>query len=152
MRATEATSKSSASASDSASATATSAAERPEIKLPSDLSYAFEWSKTGDEKKDAVLGDTEQFIKAVDMAIADQDPLDEAYRFYSEGAAAAGSQKFIQEFVDYKDRITWYEAFLRRQGEDQRGWHGWSRVLRRPDQGVQQEPEDREDRGGRAFH
>ncbi|MFD4597778.1 hypothetical protein ACFWPQ_07020 [Streptomyces sp. NPDC058464] len=87
-------------------------AERPEIKLPSDLSYAFEWSKTGDEKKDAVLSDTEQFIKAVDMAIADQDPLDKAYRFYSEGEAAAGSQKFIQEFVDYKDRITGTKRFF----------------------------------------
>ncbi|WP_308310659.1 hypothetical protein [Streptomyces sp. GbtcB6] len=87
-------------------------AERPEIKLPSDLSYAFEWPKTGDLKKDAVLGDTEQFIKAVDMAIAHQDPLDKAYRFYSEGEAAAGSQKFIQEFVDYKDRITGTKRFF----------------------------------------
>ncbi|MEU9342807.1 hypothetical protein AB0D74_16525 [Streptomyces sp. NPDC048278] len=107
-RATETTSKPSTSSGSSAA----SAAERPEIKLPSDLSYAFEWPKTGDEKKDAVLGDTEQFIKAVDMAIADQDPLDKAYRFYSEGTAAAGSQKFIQEFVDYKDRITGTKRFF----------------------------------------
>ncbi|MER6226963.1 hypothetical protein ABT189_41520 [Streptomyces sp900105755] len=84
----------------------TNVAERPKIRLPSDLSYSFEWPKTGDEEKDAVLADTEQFIKAVDMAIAEQDPLDKAYRFYSEGEAAAGSQRFIQEFVDYKDRIT----------------------------------------------
>ncbi|MBW8802034.1 MAG: hypothetical protein JF597_53525 [Streptomyces sp.] len=93
----------SASASPSASA---ASAGRPKITLPSDLTYTFEWAKTGNEKKDAVLGDTEQFIKAVDMAIAKQAPLDNAYRFYSEGLAAAGSQKFIQEFVDYKDRIT----------------------------------------------
>lgn len=90
----------------SASASVTNVAERPKIRLPSDLSYSFEWPKTGDEEKDAVLADTEQFIKAVDMAIAEQDPLDKAYRFYSEGEAAAGSQRFIQEFVDYKDRIT----------------------------------------------
>ncbi|MFF1625368.1 hypothetical protein, partial [Streptomyces sp. NPDC058272] len=76
------------------------------IELPSDLSYTFDWPKTGDKDKDAVLADSEQFIKAVDMAIAEQDPLHKAYRFYSEGTAAAGSQKFIQEFVDYKDRIT----------------------------------------------
>ncbi|WP_405535561.1 hypothetical protein OG787_16030 [Streptomyces sp. NBC_00075] len=93
------------SASPTASASADSA-DRPKIELPSDLTYTFEWPKTGDKDKDAVLSDSEQFIKAVDMAIAEQDPLDKAYQFYSEGEAAAGSQKFIQEFVDYKDRIT----------------------------------------------
>lgn len=98
--------------SGSSGATAVTAAERPEMKLPSDLSYTFEWPKTGDGKKDAVLGDTEQFIKAVDLAIADQDPLDKAYRFYSEGEAAAGSRKFIQEFVDYQDRITGAKRFF----------------------------------------
>ncbi|MFF4789598.1 hypothetical protein ACFY2M_07470 [Streptomyces sp. NPDC001276] len=82
------------------------AAGRPKIELPSDLTYTFEWSKTGDKTKDAVLYDSQQFIKAVDMAIAEQNPLDTGYRFYSGGEAAAGSQKFIQEFVDYKDRIT----------------------------------------------
>ncbi|MFH8608344.1 hypothetical protein ACH4D5_12720 [Streptomyces sp. NPDC018029] len=81
-------------------------ADRPKIELPSDLTYKFEWSKTGDKDKDAVLADTEQYVKAVDMAIAEQDPLHKAYRFYSEGDAAAGSQKFVQEYVDYKDRIT----------------------------------------------
>ncbi|MEU0431075.1 hypothetical protein ABZ153_05415 [Streptomyces sp. NPDC006290] len=85
---------------------ATQSVGRPKIELPSDLTYTFEWPKTGDKGKDAVLNDSEQFIKAVDMAIAEQDPLHKAYRFYSEGTAAAGSQKFIQEFVDYKDRIT----------------------------------------------
>ncbi|MFF1701926.1 hypothetical protein [Streptomyces sp. NPDC058252] len=90
----------------SPSASASAAAERPKIELPSDLSYTFDWPKTGDKDKDAVLADSEQFVKAVDMAIAEQDPLHKAYRFYSEGTAAAGSQEFIQEFVDYKDRIT----------------------------------------------
>ena len=98
-------SKTPASPTASASAPAASAG-RPKIELPSDLTYTFEWPKTGDAKKDAVLADSEQFIKAVDMAIAEQDPLHKAYLYYSEADAAAGSQKFIQEFVDYKDRIT----------------------------------------------
>ncbi|MFF3380103.1 hypothetical protein ACFYXF_45005 [Streptomyces sp. NPDC002680] len=98
-------SETSASPTASASASADSA-DRPKIELPADLTYTFEWPKTGDKDKDAVLSDSEQFIKAVDMAIAEQDPLNKAYQFYSEGEAAAGSQKFIQEFVDYKDRIT----------------------------------------------
>lgn len=82
------------------------ASDRPKITLPSDLTYTFDWPKTGNKDEDAVLADSEQFIRAVDMAIAEQDPLGKAYRYYSEGEAAAGSQKFIQEFVDYKDRIT----------------------------------------------
>ncbi|MFF4539531.1 hypothetical protein [Streptomyces aureus] len=94
------------SKSPSPSATPTQDPGRPKIELPSDLTYTFEWPKTGDKEKDAVLSDSEQFIKAVDMAIAEQNPLHEAYRFYSEGTAAAGSQKFIKEFVHYKDRIT----------------------------------------------
>ncbi|MFC7895008.1 hypothetical protein [Streptomyces sp. NPDC057381] len=81
-------------------------ADRPKIELPTDVTYTFEWDKTGDPVKDAVLHDAEQRIKAVDMAIAEQDALHEAYRFYSEGEAAAGSQKYIQEFIDHKARTT----------------------------------------------
>ncbi|MEU9355111.1 hypothetical protein AB0D65_29955 [Streptomyces griseoloalbus] len=92
--------------SPSPSASAPASADRPKIELPSDVTYKFEWEKTGDPAKDAVLSDAEQRIKAVDMAIAEQDPLHEAYRFYSEGVAAAGSQKYIQEFVDHEARTT----------------------------------------------
>ncbi|MEF9906075.1 hypothetical protein [Streptomyces sp. P9-A2] len=93
------------------SESAPAAAGRPKIELPSDVTYEFEWSKTGDAEKDAVLSDAEQRIKAVDMAIAEQDPLHGAYRFYSEGAAAAGSQKYIQDFVDHKARTTGVTRF-----------------------------------------
>ncbi|MFF5155001.1 hypothetical protein ACFY3N_01805 [Streptomyces sp. NPDC000348] len=91
-----------ASPSDAVSASA----DRPKIELPSDVTYEFQWQKTGDPAKDAVLSDAEQRIRAVDMAIAEQDPLHGAYRFYSEGTAAAASQKYIQEFVDHKARTT----------------------------------------------
>ncbi|MFI8302250.1 hypothetical protein ACIF80_02145 [Streptomyces sp. NPDC085927] len=90
---------------------APAAAGRPKIELPADVTYTFEWKKTGDADKDAVLNDAEHRIKAVDMAIAEQDPLHEAYRFYSEGTAAAGSQKYIQEFVDHKARTTGVTRF-----------------------------------------
>ncbi|MFI6376365.1 hypothetical protein [Streptomyces sp. NPDC050546] len=93
-------------ASASPSPSAADSADRPKIELPADVTYKFDWKKTGDAQKDAVLNDAEQRIKAVDMAIAKQAPLDRAYRFYSEGTAAAGSQKYIQEFVDHKARTT----------------------------------------------
>ena len=65
------------SASPSPSANGSAAPGRPKIELPSDLTYTFEWPKTGDKEKDAVLADSEQFIKAVDMAIAEQEPLEQ---------------------------------------------------------------------------
>ncbi|MEU0041987.1 hypothetical protein [Streptomyces werraensis] len=75
------------------------------------MAYTFEWPRTGDEDKDAVLSDSEQRIKAVDMAIAEQDPLHEAYRFNTEGTAAAGTEKWIQSFVDHKARTTGVTRF-----------------------------------------
>ncbi|MGA4859618.1 hypothetical protein ACPCAB_23540 [Streptomyces koyangensis] len=95
----------------SPSAPAPASADRPKIDVPSDVTYAFEWKKTGDPDKDAVLSDAEQRIRAVDMAIAEQDALHEAYTFYSEGTAAAGSQKYIQEFIDHKARTTGLTRF-----------------------------------------
>ncbi|MET7701027.1 hypothetical protein [Streptomyces sp. NPDC005485] len=90
-----------------ASPTATaSAAGRPKIELPSDLTYTFDWPKTGDKDKDAVLADSEQSIKAVDLAIVNQDALDKAYLFYYEGEAAASTQQFIQAYVKAKARTT----------------------------------------------
>ncbi|MBJ6634527.1 hypothetical protein [Streptomyces sp. I5] len=80
--------------------------DRPKIELPSDLSYTFDWPKTGNKEKDAVLADSEQSIKAVDQAIVKQDALDKAYLYYYEGEAAAETQKFVQEYVDHKAAIT----------------------------------------------
>ncbi|MFJ8308927.1 MULTISPECIES: hypothetical protein [unclassified Streptomyces] len=94
-----------ASASPSASASAPAGA-RPKIELPTDLSYAFDWQKTGDVAKDAVLSDAEQFVKAIDFAIVKQDPLQEAYRFYSEGELSASTQGYVQEYVKAKSRVT----------------------------------------------
>ncbi|MFB7243358.1 hypothetical protein CW362_12185 [Streptomyces populi] len=90
----------------SPSASATQSPGRPKIELPSDLHYNFEWRQTGDKDKDAVLADGELFIKATDQAIANQDPLDPAYRFYSAEELAAATQKYVQRFVDHKARTT----------------------------------------------
>ncbi|MGW1713043.1 hypothetical protein [Streptomyces sp. NPDC002156] len=98
-------SKVSASPTAPASAAAASA-DRPKIELPSDLTYTFEWPKTGDTDKDAVLSDSEQSIKAVDLAIVNQNALDKAYLYYYEGEAAVGTEKFVQKYVDAKASIT----------------------------------------------
>ncbi|WP_458076612.1 hypothetical protein [Streptomyces sp. EMB26] len=79
---------------------------RPAVELPSDLSYTFDWPKTGDKERDAVLADSEQSIKAVDQAIVNQNALDKAYLAYYEGEAAAQTEQFIQAYVDAKARVT----------------------------------------------
>ncbi|MCI4141583.1 hypothetical protein [Streptomyces sp. MMS20-AI2-20] len=90
----------------SPTASADTSQNRPEIELPSDISYTFDWPKTGDKEKDAVLADGEQSIKAVDQAIVKQDALDKAYLYYYEGEAAAQTEQFIQAYVDAKARVT----------------------------------------------
>jgi len=107
----------------SPSAPASSAAGRPKIELPSDLSYTFDWPKTGDAAKDAVLADGEQSVKAVDLAIANQDPLDKAYRFYYEGEAAAQIQRYVQAYVKADARTTghyrYYDPVVNVTGSNQ---------------------------------
>ncbi|MGY5058072.1 hypothetical protein ACWDFR_29020 [Streptomyces sp. 900105755] len=90
----------------SASPSVSAGTDRPRVTLPSDLTYSFDWPGTGDAAKDAVLADSEQNIKAVDLAIANQDPLDKAYRFYFEGEAAAQIQRYVQAYVTAKARTT----------------------------------------------
>ncbi|TPQ20225.1 hypothetical protein [Streptomyces sporangiiformans] len=94
------------SASPSQSSSESAAATRPKIELPADLKYTFEWSTTGDKDEDAILSDTEQSIQAVDLAIANQAPLDEAYLYYYEGEAAAQTEQFIKAYVKAKARTT----------------------------------------------
>ncbi|MFG3100571.1 hypothetical protein ACGFZL_08630 [Streptomyces sp. NPDC048182] len=107
----------SVTATPTASAEAPAAgSERPEIDLPADLSYTFEWPKTGDKDKAAVLSDSQQSIKAVDLATVHQDALDKAYRFYYEGEAAALTEEYIGEYVKAKARVTgayrYYDAVV----------------------------------------
>ncbi|WP_279331262.1 hypothetical protein [Streptomyces sp. OS603R] len=90
---------------------ATASDARPAIELPADLSYTFDWPKTGDKEKDAVLADSEQSIKAVDQAIVNQNALDKAYLYYYEGEAAATTEKFVQNYVDHKAGITGFYRF-----------------------------------------
>ncbi|MEV6791825.1 hypothetical protein AB0M87_07455 [Streptomyces sp. NPDC051320] len=93
-------------ASPSPSASASAGVDRPTIHLPSDIKNTFDWPKTGSAAKDSVLSDTKEFIKSRDMAIANQDPLDKAYRFYTEGEMAASTQEYISDYVKHNARTT----------------------------------------------
>lgn len=114
-------SKSDASPSEESGADAAGAADRPKIELPADLTYTFDWPKTGDKAKDAVLADGEQFIKATDLAIVEQNPTHKAYRFYSEGELAATTETYVKEYVKAKARVTgsyrYYDAVVSADGD-----------------------------------
>ncbi|WJV48595.1 hypothetical protein [Streptomyces flavofungini] len=83
----------------------TTAYGRPEAALPTDLAYTFDWLKPGEADKDAVLAASKRSIKAVDMAIAEQGPKNEAYRRHCEGDAD-DTQQFIRNHVYHKSPTT----------------------------------------------
>ncbi|KAF4405096.1 hypothetical protein [Streptomyces lycii] len=86
--------------SSSPSASAPDDSKRPSIKLPKDDVLIFENRKTGDPKKDAVLSDNEQRLRAIDAAIIEGDPESEPVYFYSARDAAVSAAKSIQSYVD----------------------------------------------------
>lgn len=67
----------------SPSASAADAVKRPSTAVPKDLKMVFDWPRTGDAVKDAVLNDGEQYVLAYTRAAASHDLKDPAYLFYS---------------------------------------------------------------------
>jgi hypothetical protein len=76
------------------------AVKRPSTALPKDLTMAFDWPKTGDATKDAVLGDGEQYIRALKRASAEDNLKDPAYQFYSRDDALSYAHDQIKANVD----------------------------------------------------
>ncbi|MEU6079270.1 hypothetical protein [Streptomyces sp. NPDC047108] len=81
-------------------ASAPSDAKRPKITLPDDDIQIFEGRKTGDAKKDAVLADNEQLVRAIDAAIIKGDSNYKPVYFYATGDAAISSGDWIKSVVD----------------------------------------------------
>ncbi|MBY8882767.1 hypothetical protein [Actinacidiphila acidipaludis] len=82
------------------SPTASDTVKRPSTALPKDLTMTFDWSKTGDATKDAVLNDGEQYIRALKRASANDDLKDPAYQFYSRDDALSYAHDQIKANVD----------------------------------------------------
>ncbi|MEV6317390.1 hypothetical protein [Streptomyces sp. NPDC051776] len=98
----------------SPTASASNDAKRPKITLPSDDIQIFEGRKTGDLKKDAVLADNEQRLRAIDAAIIKGDAGYEPVYFYSKGDAAISAGKRIQWLVDKGYSVTGTIRFSKR--------------------------------------
>ncbi|WP_431988020.1 hypothetical protein [Streptomyces parvulus] len=88
--------------SPSASAPASGGAadvKRPDVSVPGDLKLVFDFEKPSDADEAAALGDAANFIRAMDHGIAQQDPNDPAYQFYSTGGAQKYAKSQIEAWV-----------------------------------------------------
>jgi hypothetical protein len=89
----------------SPSPSASEAAGRPQITFPSDAKNVFEYDKTGDKVKDAVLADSMLSVNSVDEAIFKGSTGTKALGFYNTGKALESSITFVQQYIDGGD--TW---------------------------------------------
>ncbi|MGX1560844.1 hypothetical protein [Streptomyces sp. NPDC055506] len=92
-------------ASASPSPTDANAAGRPEIRFPSDAKNIFEYEKTGDAAKDAVLKDSTLSTNSVDEAILQGSTDTKALGFYNVGKALESSITYVRRYIDGGD--TW---------------------------------------------
>ncbi|MFF4275932.1 hypothetical protein [Streptomyces sp. NPDC001536] len=102
------------SASASPSASASGSAERPTVKLPSDVKEVFTPEETGDPVKDAVLKDNAELIRALDAAIIAQNPRLPALEFYTEGEGAASAEQWVKGFKDAGWTVTGTTRYFNR--------------------------------------
>ncbi|WP_308401296.1 hypothetical protein [Streptomyces sp. AC512_CC834] len=87
------------SSSTSASASGAADVERPDVSLPKDLKLVFDFEEPSDADQAAALEDAANYIRALDHGIAQQDPNDPAYQFYSTGGAEKYAKSQIEAWV-----------------------------------------------------
>lgn len=88
-----------ASASPSASGSSASDAKRPDIELPNTFKAEFaEWTSS-DPKKQAILDDGRERLKAEYLAVIEAEPTSKAVTFYSAGQGLTSSRTWIQGYV-----------------------------------------------------
>jgi hypothetical protein len=87
-------------ASASASAKPGGGTKRPEVELPSSFRADFAGWRNSDPKKQAILDDGKERLKAEYLAIIDSDPQSKAVSFYTSQQALTSSRTYIKGYVD----------------------------------------------------
>lgn len=109
------------SATPSPSASDSSDVDRPDVSLPEDLKLVFDFEKPSDADAAAALDDAANYIRALDHGIAQQDPNDPAYQFYSTGGAQKYAQSQIEAWVKDGWTVTgndrYFDASVESAGE-----------------------------------
>ncbi|QEV19778.1 hypothetical protein [Streptomyces alboniger] len=80
-------------------------AKRPEVELPSGFEADFVGWTSGDPKKQAILDDGREELRAKYAAIIEADPDADAVAFYDTGASLATARKWIKSFVETDDSL-----------------------------------------------
>ncbi|MEV5931199.1 hypothetical protein AB0L56_00140 [Streptomyces sp. NPDC052079] len=93
--------------------------KRPKMTFPSDFTMEFDRAVPSDAKQAAALADAENFVRAVNYGIVQQDAEDAAYKFYSAPGSSAQSyaKKQIQQYVDGGWTITGVQRYTRAKVE-----------------------------------
>ncbi|QQC90996.1 hypothetical protein [Streptomyces alfalfae] len=79
--------------------------DRPEVKLPSTFKAEFVGWSSGDPKKQAILDDGREELRAKYAAIIEANPQSEAVAFYDSGASLTTARKWIKSFVETDDSL-----------------------------------------------
>ncbi|CAL9475704.1 hypothetical protein [Streptomyces sp. enrichment culture] len=89
--------------------------KRPKLTFPSDFRMEFDRAEPSDAKQAAALHDAENFVRAINYGIVQQDMEHSAYKFYSTpgGSAQAYAKKQIQQYVDGGWTITGVQRYTR---------------------------------------
>ncbi|NUP24475.1 MAG: hypothetical protein HOZ81_52170 [Streptomyces sp.] len=103
----------SSSPSASASASASPAADRPDVSLPKDLELVFDFEKPSNADNAAALADAENYIRALNHGITEQNPSDPAYQYYSAGDAARYANTQIEQYVKGGWTLTGKDRYYR---------------------------------------
>lgn len=88
----------SGSPSASASASAKTPADAPDISVPKDLDLVFDFDEPSDAKHAGALAGAQNYIRALDHGIDQQDPNDPAYQYYSLDQAATYAKSQIESW------------------------------------------------------
>ncbi|WP_406348873.1 hypothetical protein OHB10_19990 [Streptomyces sp. NBC_01597] len=90
--------KGSVSPSASASESASIGGDGPDLSVPKDFKLTFAFDKPSDAKHAAALADAENYIRALKHAIAQQNPNDPAYQYYSLSQAAQYAKSQVESW------------------------------------------------------
>lgn len=84
----------------SASPSVSDSTGRPKITFPSDAKNVFEFEKTGDAAKDAILADSTLSVNSVDEAIFEGSVDTKALGFYNTDKALSGSITYALGYIN----------------------------------------------------
>ncbi|MEU1145372.1 hypothetical protein ACFYO9_05885 [Streptomyces sp. NPDC005863] len=107
------------SPSPGASAGETAHIDRPEMKFPSDVELAFDKTSLSDHDEAAALNDAQEFARAIEHGIVEQDAGDAAYKFYSDYGSPAYTyaKDQIKKHVDAGYTVTGVRRYTRQKVE-----------------------------------